>query len=107
VVFEGKVEDLIGPMLFWEDFGGKFVPLNDRTSVSILIVVRIAQIVKFAHKVYMTIKELHKDYIEGLLHPSDLQPVLSNALNKFLQVNVHISHHLSRIMTCGNSFFGG
>ncbi len=103
MVFEGKVDDLIGPMLFWEDFGGKFVPLNDRTSVSILIVVRIAQIVKFAQKVYMTVKELHKDYMEGLLHPSDLQP----ALNKFLQVNVHISHHLSRIMTCGNSFLGG
>jgi Mg2+/Co2+ transporter CorC len=94
-------------MLFWEDFRGKFVPLNYRTSVSILIVVRIAQIVKFAHKVYMTIKELHKDYMEGLLHPSDLQPVLSNSLNKFLQVNVHISHYLSRIMTCGNSFLGG
>ncbi len=59
--------------------------------MSILIVVKIAQIVKFAHKAYMTIKELHKDYMEGLLQANDLQPILSNSLNKFLQVIVHIS----------------
>jgi hypothetical protein len=91
-------------MLFWEDFKGKFVPLNYRPSVSILIVIKIAQIVEFAHKAYMTIKELHKDYMEGLLQASDLQLVLSNFLNKFLQVIVYISPYLSRIMTCGNSF---
>jgi hypothetical protein len=59
-------------MLFWEDFKWKFVPLNYRPFVSILIVVKIAQIVKFTNKVYMTIKELHKDYMERLLHPSYL-----------------------------------
>jgi len=40
--------------------------------MSILIVVRIVQIVKFAYKAYMTIKKLHKDYMEGLLQASDL-----------------------------------
>ena len=36
-------------------------------------------------RVYKEAEELHKDYESGVVHPSDLKPALSAALNTILQ----------------------
>ena len=38
-----------------------------------------------ACRVYKEAEELHKDYESGVVHPSDLKPALSQALNAILQ----------------------
>ena len=38
-----------------------------------------------ACRVYKEAEELHKDFESGVVHPSDLKPALSAALNAILQ----------------------
>lgn len=38
----------------------------------------------------MTFEELIADYESGVLHPGDLKPALSKALNKILEVCFHL-----------------
>jgi tyrosyl-tRNA synthetase len=45
----------------------------------------------FIHRTFTSFEELIADYESGELHPADLKPALSKALNKILEVT---SFHL-------------
>lgn len=45
----------------------------------------IADMTLSACRVYTEVEELHQDYESEVLHPSDLKPALSAALNAILQ----------------------
>ena len=45
-------------------------------------------IIPFKNRVFATYEELVADYAKGDLHPGDLKPALSKALNKILQVYI-------------------
>ena len=47
--------------------------------------VPIADMTLSACRVYTEVEELHKDYESEVVHPSDLKPALSAALNAILQ----------------------